>query len=263
MIFMKKFLLHILLLLAVFTVNAQNFNPDDVLKSKPPGNQLVFDYTQTLTADQQNNIEQKLEAFDRETSTQIAVVIVPTIGDYELNDFNTKLLRNWGVGNKDKNNGAILLVAKNDRKMNIVTGYGLEGALPDVTCKRILDEIVRPNFKGEDYYAGINLGTDAMISATKGEYTAPADYGNGKSHKGSWVIGFIIVIIVLGLLGGGRGGGGSYMSRRGGAGWIIPMLLSGGGGGGGWGGGGSSGGGGGFGGFGGGSSGGGGASGSW
>ncbi|MEP6675202.1 MAG: TPM domain-containing protein [Ferruginibacter sp.] len=263
---MKKLLLHILLLLAVFTVSAQgNFDPESLLKSKPPGNQLVFDYTQTLTADQQNTIEQKLEAFDKETSTQIAVVIIPTLGNYEINDYNTKLGRAWGVGGKDNNNGVVLLIAKNDRKLNIATGYGVEGALPDITCAQIIDDIIKPNFKGEDYYAGINLGTDAIIQATKGEYKAPPGYGKSKGRKSGWVIGFIVVMVLLALFSRGGGGGGSYMSRRGGAGWIIPMLLSGGGGrGGGWGGGGgSSGGGGGFGGFGGGSFGGGGASGSW
>ena len=260
---MKKILLHTLLLLAVFTAKSQDFNPDDLLKNRPQANQLVFDFTKTLTADQQSALEQKLEAFEKETSTQIAVVIIPKLGKYEINDYNTKLGRAWGVGGKANNNGAILLIAKDDHLMNIATGYGLEGALPDVTCKQILDEIITPSFKGDDYYAGINLGTDAMMKATKGEYTAPPGYGKSKKlPRGSWIIGFIVVIIILGLFRGGGGGGGSYMSRRGGSGWLIPMLFAGGGG---WGGGGGSGGGGGggFGGFGGGSFGGGGASGSW
>ena len=137
--------------------------------------------------------------------------------------------------------------------------------MPDLTAKQIIDDIIRPNFKGEDYYRGIEEGTDAIIQAVKGEYKAPANYNKGK--KGSGGIGriiFIIVMIVIFLaVSGGKGGGGSFMSRRGFAAWTIGSMLNSGGSGGGWSGGGGSSGGGGFGGFGGGSFGGGGSSGSW
>ncbi|HQR01416.1 MAG TPA: TPM domain-containing protein, partial [Ferruginibacter sp.] len=158
----------------------------------------------------------------------------------------------------------VLLIAKNDRKLNIATGYGVEGALPDITCKQIIEDIIVPNFKGDDYYRGIEEGTDAIMQAVKGEYKAPAGY-HRKSSGGSVLrIVFIIIIIIVFLALSGGGGGGSFMSRRGYTAWTIGNILSnmarnsgGGGGGGGWSGGG------GFGGFGGGSSGGGGASGSW
>ncbi len=226
---------------------------------------LVNDYTGTLTPDQINSLENKLVAFNDSTTTQIAVVIVATVGDYDINDYSVKLGRAWGIGGKENNNGVLLLIAKNDRRLNIATGYGVEGALPDITAKHIIEDVIKPNFKGEDYYRGIHLGTDAIMSAVKGEYTAPPR-ANGKKKSSNFP--FILIALILFLLftgGGGRGRGGQFMSRRGSRGLAGPLIwgsmLGGGGGGGGWSGGGSSGGG--FGGFGGGSFGGGGASGSW
>ena len=258
---MKKILsIFILLLVASVSFSQKTISPEELLKYK--ATKLVNDFTNTLTPDQQQALEKKLVAFDDSTSTQIAVVIIPTLDGNEIADYNVKLYRAWGVGGKEKSNGAVLLIAKGDRKLNITTGYGLEGALPDITCKQIIEDIIVPKFKGDDYYRGIEEGTDAMIQAVKGEYKAPADYHKKSSGSSVLRIVFIIIMIVIFLaVGGGRGGrGGSFMSRRGFAAWTIGNMLSGSGGGGGWGGGGSSGG---FGGFGGGSSGGGGASGSW
>ena len=260
---MKKLLSIFILLFVGFVSFSQNvINLDSLLKQKPP-TRLVNDFTGTLTPDQRQALENKLVAFDDSTSTQIAVVIIPSLNGNDISDFNVKLGRTWGVGGKEFNNGVVLLIAKGDRKLNIATGYGVEGALPDITCKQIIDDIIVPNFKGDDYYRGIEEGTDAIMQAVKGEYKAPAGY-NKKGRGGSFgrIIFIIIIIIIFLAIRGGRGGGGSFMSRRGFAAWTIGnMLLGGGGRGGGWrGGGGSSGG---FGGFGGGSFGGGGASGSW
>ena len=236
------------------------------LPKKPEPPKLVNDYTNTLTEDQKQSLENKLVAFDDSTSTQIAVVIIPSLDGYDVAEYNVALGRAWGVGGKEFSNGVILLIAKNDRKLNIATGYGVEGALPDITAKHIIEEVIKPNFKGEDYYRGINEGTDAIIKAVKGEYKTPRQKKSIGSGSGKFI--FIIIIIIFLLL-SGRGGGrnGGFMSRRGYRNILGPMILGnllggGGRGGGGWsGGGGSSGGG--FGGFGGGGFGGGGASGSW
>lgn len=232
--------------------------------ARPVPPTLVNDYTNTLTQDQKQTLEQKLIAFDDSTSTQIAVVIVETTGDYDVAEYAVTLGREWGIGGKQFNNGVLLLIAKKDRKLHIATGYGVEGALPDITSKHIIEDVITPNFKGDDYYRGIYLGTDAIMKAVKGEYTAPPR----KKSRGSSRFPFIIIIVILFLLfsrGGGKGG--QFMSRRGSTGlapFLLGSLLGGGGGsGGGWSGGGGSGSSGGFGGFGGGSFGGGGASGSW
>lgn len=265
---MKRLLSIFIASLAALVSFAQDsFDLEKLLKQKPI--HLVNDFTisrenpkGTLTDDQRQELENKLVAFDDSTSTQIAVVIIPSLNGNDIADFNVKLGRAWGVGGKEFNNGIILLIAKDDRKLHIATGYGVEGALPDITAKHIIEENIVPNFKGDDYYRGIEEGTDAIIQAVKGEYSAPRNYGKSKGKAIGNIVFIIILIIIFLALGSGRGGGGSFMSRRGFAAWTIGNMLSGGGRGGGWsGGGGSSGGG--FGGFGGGSFGGGGASGSW
>ena len=261
---MKRFLFTILFLAQVFLGLSQNIPP----RPDPP--RLVNDLTQTLTADQQAALEQKLVAYDDSTSNQVVIVIVPTTNDYAPVDYATKLGRAWGVGNKKTNNGVVVLVAKNDHQVFISPGYGLEGALPDITVKSIIDNEITPNFKQDDFYRGLDLGTTAIFKAAAGEYKAPEGYRTkkGKGGGGGSLIGIIIIIfIILMLVGRGGGGGGGMFNRRGFGGFaegaILGSLLGGGGrGGGGWGGGGSSGGGG-FGGFGGGSFGGGGSGGSW
>jgi uncharacterized protein len=239
------------------------------LLPKPNPPRLVNDFTNTLTPDQKAHLEEKLVAYDDSTSVQIAVVIVNTLNDLEPVDFATRLGREWGVGNKKTNNGVVLLVSMEPgkRKVFIAPGYGLEGALPDITCKRIVESEIIPQFKQDNYYRGLVEAADAIIKATRGEYKAPADYRKrgGGSGGGGVVVFIIILVIVLFILGAGRGGGprGGMMSRRGYHDYMPPFIFfPGGGGSGGWGGGGSSGGGG-FGGFGGGSFGGGGAGGSW
>ncbi|MDB5192814.1 MAG: hypothetical protein JWQ96_2377 [Segetibacter sp.] len=239
------------------------------IPQKPNPPRLVNDFTNTLSEDQKATLEHKLYSYDDSTSNQIAVVIVNSTDDYAPVDYATKLGRDWGIGNKKTNNGVVLLIAKNDRTVFISPGYGLEGAIPDITAKSIIDNFITPNFKAGNYYRGIDLGTDAILKAARGEYKAPAGYrkkGKGSGGGGS-ILGIVIILFIVMMLagrGGGRGGG--MMSRRGygdlATGALLGSLLSGRGGGGGGFGGGSSGGGG-FGGFGGGSFGGGGAGGSW
>lgn len=252
-------------LLCTFALFAQT------IPERPNPPRLVNDLTNTLTPDQQQALENKLVAFDDSTSTQIAVVIIPTLNGAGISKYNLDLGREWGVGTV-KNNGVVLLMVKDDRKLDITAGYGLEGSLTDGTSQLIIDDIIVPNFKGNDYYRGLDQGTDAIIQAVNGTFNTPRQKNSGKGGGGMsmWLIIIFIIIFLISRRGGG-GGKGTYMSRRGGTGIADAILWStllgggrGGGGGGGFGGGfggGSSGGG--FGGFGGGSFGGGGASGSW
>ena len=262
---MKKIVFSILLFISAVAVG----QIENALPKQPNPPRLVVDNTGTLTPDQQETLERKLVAYDDSTSNQIAVIIIPTTGDYDISDYAFALGRKWGVGNKEFSNGIVFLVAKTDRKVFIAPGYGLEGAIPDITAQQIIDNEVVPNFKGNDFYRGIDYGVDALIKAAQGEYKAPAGYGKRKG-KGGKIPGFavfIIIIVIILIFSRMGGGGGSFMSRRGHRGFGGPPIWwfptgGGGSGGGGWSGGGSSGGGG-FGGFGGGSFGGGGAGGSW
>ena len=251
---MKK-LIFIFGLFVSFFASAQI---DKIMPRKPNPPRLVNDYTNTLTESQVSFLEQKLVAYDDSTSNQIAVVIIPTTGDYSVDEVALKILRDWGVGNKDRNNGIVLLIAKDDRKLKIEVGYGLEGPVPDITAKHIIEEVIKPAFKEDNYYRGIDDGTSSIIKAAEGEYKAPANYGSNKSKGiGIGKIIFIIIILLIIFGAGGGAGGGTYVSRGGFGGWTGGGGSSSGGG---WSGGG---GGGGFGGFGGGGGGGGGASGSW
>ncbi len=263
---MKKIsgILFLFLIAVVAVTSGQSI--DKIIQTAPNPPKLVNDYANILTADQRDALERKLYQFDDSTSSQVVVVIVSSLEGKDVADAAIDIGRNWGVGSKKNNNGVVLLVAVQDRKLNISPGYGLEKALPDLTCQQIIQDIIVPNFKGNDYYRGIEEGTDAMIQAIKGEYKAPENYRKkGKSDFPVQFIFFIILLLILFAITGGRGGrgggGGSFMSRRGAMPFIIGDILGGMGRGGG--GGGSSSSGGGFGGFGGGSFGGGGSSGSW
>ena len=255
-----------IIILLIFTLSAYlGFAQDFPAKS----NKLVNDYTNTLSTAQISQLEQKLVAFDDSTSNQVAVVIIKSVGDYDINEYALELGRKWGIGGSAKNNGVILLIALGDRKMSIQTGYGLEGALPDIYTKRIIENDIKPFFKGGDYYSGIDAGTNSIISLIKGEYKNDNPKAKSKGNKGGAGFAVIIIIIIIAILikRGGGGGGSQVIGGRGVADALLwGMLLgggrnSGGGFGGGFGGGSS--GGGGFGGFGGGSFGGGGSSGSW
>jgi uncharacterized protein len=259
----KKIILLCSLVLCAFTAFSQD------LPAKP--STLVTDYTNTLTADEKQRLETKLDAFDDSTSTQIAVLIIKSVGQYDINEYAQKVGRNWGIGQKGKNNGLIILVALGDRKVSIQTGYGAEAVVPDATTNEIIQNDLKPHFKNGDYYGGLDAAADDLIKYTKGEYKSdkkPSGRGGG---SGAGFIVIIIIVIVLIAIFRGKGGGGQIIDSRGGASpfwWFLGgALLGRGSGGGGWGGFSDSGGGGdsggGFGGFGGGDFGGGGSSGSW
>ena len=250
--------------LLVFVANAsdKDFPP----RPNPP--RLVNDMANTMSADQVRQLEEKLLNIDKSTSTQITIVTIKNLGGYEVAQYSVELANRWGIGQKGKDNGVLLLASTDDRKVNISTGYGLEGALTDAMSGRIIRNEITPEFRNGKFYEGFNKGTDAIIAATKGEYKADPSSEKGKGTPiGGIVVMIIVIYIILWILSKiGGGGGGNYMSGRGHRGWgggfIGGSILGSGLGGGGWvGGGGSSGGG--FGGFGGGGFGGGGASGSW
>jgi uncharacterized protein len=260
-----KLLKNIFFFVLVF-VFAQSFGQTIPGRPNPP--KLVNDKLRLLTLDQLETLEQKLLDFEKRTSNQIAIVTTDDIAGMDAGDYAVELGKKWGVGNKNFNNGVVFLVYRSKdnttRKVFIASGIGLEGVLPDYTCSEIVNNEVRPYLKGGDYYRAFDNGTDAIIKATEGKYTAPAGYGKQKAPSLFKIIFIIFLIIIfLSLMSkGGGGGGGSYMSRRGYRGFTGPTIFWTGGGGSGWGGGGSSGGGG-FGGFGGGGFGGGGAGGDW
>lgn len=257
---MKHFLSIFFLLLAVGV-----FAQEPVREiPKPAAGYIVYDGADVLDADQERLLNDQLVQLDKSSSNQIAVATIKTLNGGSLEEVATATFRAWGIGNAKQNNGILILVVTDDRKVRIEVGYGLEGAIPDVTASSIIRNDMRPYFKEGDYYHGLLKAVDDLGKAARGEYNAPRE-DNGGGIKGFSIFKFIIIaIVILVLIGRGGGGRGNMMSRRGSRGWMGPIFFPGGGfGGGGFGGGGFGGGGGGFGGFGGGSSGGGGASGGW
>ena len=257
----RALLLVLLWLLAAAGAGAQTTPP----RPNPP--RLVNDLAGLMQAGEADALEQKLVAYNDSTSSQIAVVTVPTLEGDDVANYAQRLYESWGIGRKGKNNGILILVAQQEHLARIQTGYGLEGAVPDAIAKRIISNTLVPAFKQNKYYAGLDRATDQLISLAKGEYQAdPEDAQPQRSRDSSgsgipfWLIIAVLVFVFIMLR--NRGGGGGRGNRGFGGGFIPPIIFGGGGfggGGGGFGGGG----GGGFGGFGGGGSGGGGASGSW
>jgi uncharacterized protein len=231
-------------------------------QSPPPvPRDYVTDQAGILPAEAVARLNAQLKQFDEETSNQVLVVIFPSLPSASLEDFTVRTAQAWRAGRGKLDNGVVLFVFVKDRKVRLEVGYGLEGALPDVTAHRIIEEHITPRFRAEDYAGGIEAGINAIIAATKGEYKAeprPAAGGTGQVISG-WTVLLIIVVLMLMFRGGG-GGGRTYGRRGYRRGGFFPIPMGGGGwssggSGGGFGGGGFSGGGGSFGG--------GGASGSW
>lgn len=233
------------------------------LPSPPYPPRLVNDYTGTLTAQQINVLERKLVAYNDSTSTQILVLLVDDLQGYSVEQYATEIGHSWGVGQKGKNNGAVILVKpkKGSEKgqVNISPGYGMEEFVTDATAKRIIEKEMIPAFKENDYYTGIDNAVNVIMDLCSGKFTQD-EYVNRGEGIPIWLI--LIFMIALFLI--FRSSNGNQNYSGGGTRTIwIPMGGGFGSSGGFGGGGGSFGGGGGFGGFGGGGFGGGGASGSW
>lgn len=221
---------------------------------------LVNDFAGILKADERETLERLLVAYDDSTSTQICIVTIRTLDGYEVADYANRLFEKWGIGGKQNNNGVLLLLALEERKVRIETGYGVEDRLTDALSRRIIEQQLLPAFRQQAYAQGFQAAVLTIIDVLQGAYTADAQ---GKKESAPlWVLAVFFIIIVLIMIANARnGGGGSSYTGRGSSQYrpfFFPM-----GGGSSWGGGGGGGSFGGFGGFGGGMSGGGGASGGW
>lgn len=234
----------------------------------------VVDAANLLDPAQESALDQKLATLETQSGRQLVVATIPDLQGYDIADYGYRLGRDWGIGAKDRDDGALLIVAPNDRKLRIEVGYGLEGILTDTLSSRIIRNAIMPRFKAGDYPGGINAGVDeigTLLTLPPEEAAARAKAAEQEAKKGDGEVPFVVIfwlvvilIIVLSSLRSGRrgrryrsGGGPVILWGPGDSGW--------GGGGSSWGSGGGSGWGGGGGGFsgGGGSFGGGGASGDW
>jgi uncharacterized protein len=201
---------------------------------QPP--RLVNDFTGTLAPQEQQLLERKLRDYHDSTSTQIYVITIANTDGYTLAQLSPEFFKEWGIGQKDKNNGVLILVKPKQGREHgdvfIGTGYGMEGVLPDVYCKRIIEQVMIPHFRREDYYLGIDNAVSAIIAYASGEHKADKQ-GDG-NMLGSLIPLAIFVVLIIIFLTGHRGGGDKGDGKGKGKGlgdaiFFLPFLLGGGG----------------------------------
>lgn len=250
-----------LLIVSLLLLHQLGFSQYEIPK-KPSFIPTIIDSTKTLSDSETKSLYEKLRIYSDSTSTEIFVMMVSTTQGQDISRYATELGQKWQIGQKGKDNGIVFLIAKDDRKMTIQTGYGVEHLLTDALSRRIIEQVVKPEFINNQYFLGIDSGTNAIFKILKGEYK-----NDKKSNKDSFlpilifIVFFIILIIIISKNKKNGGNSGGFGGPDLGDIIILSRMGRGGGFGGGSFGGGSSGG---FGGFGGGGSfGGGGASGGW
>ena len=223
---------------ALFFVLAFTLQAAEVIPPKPAG--YFNDYANVVPKEKAAALNEKLAQFERDTSNQIVVAVFPKMeSDSDVFDYTYRVKEKWGVGQKGTNNGAVLFVFVQDRQMFIQVGYGLEGALPDITAKDITEHVIKPHFKNGDYAGGLEAGINAIIQATRGEYKGSGQTALDKRRpapsSGFGPLGFLIMlIIVLAFirLGRRRGGygytglGGPVISSGWGSGWSSSSSSS-------------------------------------
>jgi uncharacterized protein len=256
----------VLLLLVLCSVAVGLVDAAEVIPPRPT--QYFNDYAGVVKPETAEQLNRKLEDFERSSSSQILVVIFPKMqSDSSVEDYTVRVAQSWAVGQKAKNNGAVLSVFVQDHQLYLQVGYGLEGPIPDATAKTIIEQEIKPRLRAGDFDGGLTAGVNAILQAARGEYkgTGRTVAERGRGRSGGGVPFLLLVIVVLILIAAARRSQGTVYRRSGRSAWTG---WPGGWGGGGWGGGGGGGGGwsgGGGGGFssGGGSFGGGGAGGKW
>lgn len=179
-------------------VNVFGYAQDFPEKPYPP--KIVNDLAGLLSPQEQQALESKLVQFSNETSTQIAIVVVPTLNGYDPSQYAFDLGDKWGIGQKGKNNGILILIkpkTNNEKgEVFIATGYGLEGAVPDAITKRIVNNDILPYFRQDQYYQGLENGTNTIMSLTKGEFTA-GEYQKKTQNTKPFSIAIIFIIIII------------------------------------------------------------------
>ena len=233
---------YLLILISVFFVSANFPNPSG----------MVNDYAGILDQSFKSNLEQNLRIIKNKASIEIAVVTVESLDGNPIDDYGNKLFETWRIGNKEKNNGVLLLIAVKERKIRIEVGYGLEGDLNDAMAGRIIRNYISPYFKEGDYQKGIQMGVSAIATAIINpeefnKLSAKRSKGASKTSKAGSII-FIIILIILCIkyprlalfllmfsgIGGGRRGGFGGGGFGGGGGGFGGGLSGGGGASGGW-----------------------------
>jgi len=175
----------------------------------------VYDYANMFSVQETQTLSRKLIQYADSTSTQIAVATIKSLNGYDISMLATEKAHEWGIGQNGKDNGVFVLIAQQDRKIKIATGYGVEHLLTDYMSKQVIDNIITPNFKASQYYKGVNQGVDAIIKVLAGEYKADPKKKKS-SGKGNLIIIILIISFVIFLMSRGKdNNGGDNNSNRG------------------------------------------------
>lgn len=189
---MKRILLVLLLMLVPLQLLALDV---------PPLSGRVNDRAGLLSPETAAALEQKLAAFERDQSTQIVVLTIPSLQGDDIDQFAIRAAEQWKIGQAGKDNGVLLILAQAEHKVRIEVGMGLQGVLPDITASRIIRDVMRPHLKNGDFNQGISAGTDAIISATKGEFkAAPTDTVRKSQRKSTSAVTIILIAMVAALI---------------------------------------------------------------
>lgn len=172
------------------------------LQPVPPLSGRIVDLSHTLSADQRQSLDKRLQDFEQRKGSQIAVLIVSGTEPEAIEQYAIRVAEQWKLGRKKVDDGAILVIAKDDRALRIEVGYGLEGALNDATSKRIIDDIIVPDFRRGDFYGGISAGVDAMIRVIDGEPLPEPDKSTegSASATGLMPLLFIAALVLSGVM---------------------------------------------------------------
>lgn len=195
--YIKIYLITFLLCLVMVNQSA-----GQTLLPKPDVNDFVYDYAGILSSDQTMNLKSKLAAFDDSTSTQIIVITVSDLKEYAVDEYAYKVASEWGIGQKGKSNGVLVLLkpktGESYGQVNIQTGYGMEGVIPDILCAQIIDREMKPHFTQNDYYGGLESATNVIMALASKEYTAD-EYSKNKPPEGgrAGVAAFIFIVIMI------------------------------------------------------------------
>jgi len=175
---------------------------DTNLVAIPPLTNHVVDRTATLNTEQLSQLDENLREFEKRKGSQIAVLIVPSTQPEAIEQFSLRVAEQWKLGRKNVDDGAILVVAKNDRSLRIEVGYGLEGALNDAISKRIIEEVIVPYFKQDDFYGGISAGIQQIIKVVDGEPLAAAPQSGVSQDSIDFKTLFPLVLVAAMVVGG-------------------------------------------------------------
>ncbi|MFN0049159.1 MAG: TPM domain-containing protein [Cytophagales bacterium] len=215
---------HIFFYFLFLSITITGFSKE--LPQKPNPQILVNDFANVLSAEQKTALERKLFTYNDSTSTQITVVIENSIENEEVFDYSMRLAQAWGIGQKGKNNGLLIYIALQERKIRIQVGYGLEATVTDSYSKRIIEEVMKPAFRNQQYYEGLDEATNYLISALSGQFKGDGG-AKGKLSGKSILIFLAILFGIFWLLSKFGGGGGTNYNRGGGSGMslLTGMLL--------------------------------------